>query len=75
MISNLITRKILTLLKVQYSNMLEYRAEIALWAISGILPLLMLAVWIESKGSIQADLSREDLNEAFLSAVVTKSLR
>jgi len=38
MISNLIYRKISTLLKVQYSNMLEYRVEIALWAISGIIP-------------------------------------
>ena len=38
MISNLINRKIITLLKVQYSNMLEYRVEIALWAISGIIP-------------------------------------
>ena len=31
---SLINRKILTLLKVQYSNMMEYRVEIALWAIS-----------------------------------------
>ena len=43
MISNLINSKIFTLLKVQYSNMLEYRVEIALWAISGI--ILMLNIW------------------------------
>ena len=36
--SNLNKNKIITLLKVQYSNMLEYRVEIALWAISGIIP-------------------------------------
>ena len=43
MMSNVINRKILTLLKVQYSNMLEYRVEIALWAISydGKLDLLL----------------------------------
>jgi len=45
MISNLINRKIITLLKVQYSNMLEYRVEIALWAISGIIPFFMLNIW------------------------------
>ena len=45
MISNLINRKIFTLLKVQYSNMLEYRVEIALWAISGIIPFFMLNIW------------------------------
>jgi ABC-type uncharacterized transport system permease subunit len=26
----------------QYALMLEYRAEIALWALSGVLPLIML---------------------------------
>ena len=41
----LISRKIFTLLKVQYSNMLEYRIEIALWAISGIIPFFMLNIW------------------------------
>ena len=45
MISNLINGKIFTLLKVQYSNMLEYRVEIALWAISGIIPFFMLNIW------------------------------
>ena len=52
MISNLIKSKILTLLKVQYSNMLEYRVEIALWAISGIIPFFMLNIWINNNLSI-----------------------
>ena len=38
---NLNKNKLITLLKVQYSNMLEYRVEIALWAISGIIPFLI----------------------------------
>jgi ABC-2 type transport system permease protein len=33
------------LLGTQYAYMLEYRAEIALWALSGVLPLIMLGVW------------------------------
>ena len=52
MISNLINRKIFTLLKVQYSNMLEYRVEIALWAISGIIPFFMLNIWTNNNLSI-----------------------
>jgi len=33
------------LLTTQYAYMLEYRAEIALWALSGVLPFIMLGVW------------------------------
>ncbi len=36
------------LLTSQYSLMHEYRAEIALWAISGLLPLIMLGIWTQS---------------------------
>ena len=34
------------LISTQYSLMLEYRAEIILWALSGVLPLIMLSIWI-----------------------------
>lgn len=33
------------LLSSQYAYMLEYRAEIALWALSGLVPFIMLALW------------------------------
>ena len=46
--SNFSFRKISTLLDVQYSNMLEYRVEIALWAISGIIPFFMLNIWFNN---------------------------
>ena len=38
-------RIIRVLLGSQYAHMLEYRAEIALWALSGVLPFIMLSVW------------------------------
>ena len=38
-------RIIRVLLGAQYAHMLEYRAEIALWALSGVLPFIMLSVW------------------------------
>ena len=52
MMSNFSFRKISTLLNVQYSNMLEYRVEIALWAISGIIPFFMLNIWTNNNLSI-----------------------
>ena len=36
-------RIIRVLLGTQYAHMLEYRAEIAIWALSGGLPFIMLA--------------------------------
>ena len=36
-----------TLLSAHYANLLEYRAEIILWAISGSLPLIMAGLWIK----------------------------
>ena len=38
-------RRSLVLWSVQVAYMAEYRAEIALWALSGLLPFIMLAVW------------------------------
>jgi len=39
-------RRIATaLLSSQYAYMLEYRAEIVLWALSGVLPFIMLGLW------------------------------
>jgi len=34
-----------TLWLVQFAYMAEYRAEIALWALSGVLPFIMLGLW------------------------------
>ena len=68
MISNLINRKIFTLLKVQYSNMLEYRVEIALWAISGIIPFFMLNIWTNNNLNESINFSDVMLSRYFLCA-------
>ena len=68
MISNLIKRKIFTLLKVQYSNMLEYRVEIALWAISGIIPFFMLNIWTNNNLNESINISDVMLSRYFLCA-------
>ena len=68
MIANLINRKIFTLLKVQYSNMLEYRVEIALWAISGIIPFFMLNIWTSNDLNESINISNIMLSRYFLCA-------
>ena len=73
MISNLINRKIFTLLKVQYSNMLEYRVEIALWAISGIIPFFMLNIWTNNNLNESINISDALLSRYFFSTLENDS--
>ena len=62
------SNKFTTLLKVQYSNMLEYRVEIALWAISGIIPFFMLNIWTNNNLNESINISNTMLSRYFLSA-------
>jgi len=41
-------RKARALLAVHYADVLQYRAEIFLWAISGALPLILAGIWVEA---------------------------
>ena len=68
MMTNLSFYKLYTLLKVQYSNMLEYRVEIALWAISGIIPFFMLNIWTNNNLNESINISNVMLSRYFLSA-------
>jgi len=65
---NLSIHKISTLLKVQYANMLEYRVEIALWAISGIIPFFMLNIWTNNNLNESININNTMLSRYFLSA-------
>ncbi len=65
---NLSIHKISTLLKVQYSNMLEYRVEIALWAISGIIPFFMLNIWTNNNLNESINITNTMLSRYFISA-------
>lgn len=40
-------RKATTLVSMSYAMMVEYRAEILLWAMVGLLPLLLMGVWAQ----------------------------
>ena len=67
-----IHRIAVALLSSQVALMLEYRAEIALWALSGVLPLIMLAVWQGSDGAAAAGLNATGLSHYFLAAFVVR---
>ncbi len=69
------------LLATQYAHMLEYRAEIALWALSGLVPLLMMSLWIHQadmgagpsgSGAAVGGLSRVELARYFISAFIVR---
>jgi ABC-2 type transport system permease protein len=63
------------LLGSQYAVMLEYRAEIALWALSGVLPFVMLGLWSELAASdpgAAAGLDPAQLGRYFLAAFVVR---
>ena len=53
------------LLSSQYATMLEYRAEIALWALSGVLPFVMLGLWSELAASDPGSAGGLDLPAKF----------
>ena len=65
-------QKMFTLLKVQYSNMLEYRVEIALWAISGVVPFFMLNIWTNNGLNESINISNTMLSRYFLSAFIVR---
>ena len=65
---NLSIYKFSTLFKTQYANMLEYRAEIALWAISGVIPFFMLNIWTNNGLNDSINISNIMLSRYFLSA-------
>ena len=56
---------------VQFAYMAEYRVEIALWALSGVLPFIMLAVW-STAAVPDLGLSSAALGRYFLSAFVVR---
>lgn len=63
---NQATRKIQAFLSVYYAHMLEYRAELLLWMLSGTLPLILLGVWMKASQSGQFELEAADFARYFL---------
>lgn len=45
---NRVWRKIRALVGVNYAYMLEYRAELYLWALAGIMPFFLMGLWMQA---------------------------
>ena len=62
-----------TLTSVYYAYIMEYRAEIILWVLSGSLPFIMLGVWSQSVGQgTEYGLDRLQFIRYFLAVFLTR---
>lgn len=68
-------RKSRTLLEVWFAHMSAYRAEIFIWMLTGMIPLIMLAVWIgkaQAEGGAIGDFTPQRFAAYFLGAWVSQ---
>ncbi|MFG6096648.1 multidrug ABC transporter permease [Leptolyngbyaceae cyanobacterium CCMR0082] len=63
-----------TLLAVYYAYMLEYRAELMFWVLSGSFPLILMGLWQEAARSGQFELNPDDVVRYFLAVFVVRQL-
>ncbi|MGF1478001.1 MAG: ABC transporter permease [Cyanophyceae cyanobacterium] len=61
-----------TLLSSHYAHMLEYRAEIVLWALAGSLPIILMGVWIEAAQTGSFGLEPTDFARYFFSVFLIR---
>jgi ABC-2 type transport system permease protein len=61
-----------TLTTVYYAYMVEYRAELILWVLSGSLPLILMGVWMQAAATGQFGLSAIDFARYFLAAFIVR---
>lgn len=69
-----IIRKALILLSVYYAYMVEYRAELILWVLSGSLPIILMGVWIKASQGGNFGLSSVDFARYFLTVFVVRQI-
>ncbi|KZL48152.1 multidrug ABC transporter permease [Nodularia spumigena CENA596] len=69
-----IIRKILTFLSVYYAYMVEYRAELILWVLSGALPIILMGVWIQAAQGGQFGLTPVDFARYFITVFFVRQL-
>jgi ABC-2 type transport system permease protein len=65
-------KKATTILSAHYAHMLEYRAEIFLWALSNSLPIILMGVWLEASQKSNFGLSTIDFARYFFSVFLIR---
>lgn len=68
------TRKLKALLQAQIALMLEYRAEVFLWALATALPLILMGVWTQAAEGGTFALSSQEMARYFLCVFVVRQL-
>lgn len=69
---NQIVRITTTLMAVYYAYMVEYRAELLLWMLSGSLPLILMGVWMQAAQGGQFGLAPVDFARYFLAVFLVR---
>ncbi|MDJ1175202.1 ABC transporter permease [Roseofilum capinflatum] len=69
-----ILKKTQTFLDTYYAHMVEYRAELFLWAISNSLPFILMGVWIEAANNADFGLSSLEFGRYFFSVFLVRQL-
>jgi ABC-type uncharacterized transport system, permease component len=67
-------RKFLVLVEVYYQYMIEYRLEILFWMLSGILPFILMGIWIKLADMGFTGMSGVDFARYFLGVFITQEL-
>ncbi|MDJ0696770.1 MAG: ABC-2 family transporter protein [Mastigocoleus sp. MO_167.B18] len=70
----IICNKIYTFLSVYYAYMLEYRAELVLWILSGSLPIILMGVWSEAAQGGNFGLNSVDFARYFIAVFIVRQL-
>jgi ABC-2 type transport system permease protein len=65
-------RKVTAFLSVYYAHMLEYRAEIFLWVLSGSLPIILMGIWIQAAQGGNFGLSARDFARYFFAVFLVR---
>ncbi|MGL5084024.1 MAG: ABC transporter permease [Microcoleaceae cyanobacterium] len=60
------------LLSTYYAYMLEYRAELFLWALSGSLPFILMGIWIKAAQTGSFPLTEVQFAQYFLAAFIVR---
>jgi ABC-2 type transport system permease protein len=61
-----------TLTSVYYAYMLEYRAELFFWVLSGSLPLILMGVWVQAAQAGEFELSPIEFIRYFLAVFLVR---
>jgi ABC-2 type transport system permease protein len=67
-------RKFRILLGVFYANMLQYRAEMYLWVLSGIMPFFMMGLWMKVSAGSGYSITPVDFARYYLAVFIVRQV-